>query len=134
MSKEKDKFIAETMVKLEITQEEALELWDFDHEEIDNEAVDEIEKKIEKAKPKAPSTIGKVLTMKAKKKVDEEKEKIVEDINNFIVNNENMNFPQFMSANKISFKSNTNTYYTVAITKHKNKPDGYKGEKNVEEN
>ena len=131
---EKDLFVAKSIKSLEISKEEALELWSFDHEDNDNEEVDKIEKKIESEKPKPPSKIGNVLTMKAKKKIDIEKDLIVDAIHEAINAEPSLKFPQFMSANKITFISDSDTYYTVSITKHKRKPDGYKGEKNVEEN
>lgn len=122
---EKEQFILKNMEKLEISREEAEELWSFDHDEIDNEEVEKIEKKKEENKEKAPSKIGKVLTMKAKKKIDEQKDKIISTITAFLESDPAVINPQKMTANKTSFKDELGSYYTVAITKHKSKPDGY---------
>jgi hypothetical protein len=128
---EKELFINKNMKKLEISYEEAEELWKFDHEEIDNEEVNAIEQKTAPPKEKAPSKIGKVLTMKAKKKADAEKELIIKKVFDFV--SENMLGAKKMTSTKISFKDSLGDYYTVAITKHKTKPDGYDLPEKVEE-
>lgn len=124
---EKERFIASTMKTLEISEKEALELWDFDHDEADNEEVDAIEAKTKKAKEavkdKAPSKIGRVVTMKAKKKADEEKESIIAKIFAFVKSE--MTEAKIMTATKITFKDSMGSFYTVAVTKHKSKPTGY---------
>ena len=81
--KAKENFIVATMSKLGIDRGEAEELYNFDHDEISNPVVDKIEAKTAKVKEKAPSTIGKVLTMKAKKKADLNKETIISNLFDF---------------------------------------------------
>jgi len=117
------------MAKLQIDEKEALELWEFDKEETENEIVNDIEKKIESEKPKAPSKIGKVLNMKMKKKIDEEKETLTKMLLETLNTSNLVLYPQEMTTTKITFVTDTKTYYTVALTKHKTKPDGYREEK-----
>jgi len=123
--KAKENFIVATMSKLGIDRGEAEELYSFDHNEISNPVVDAIEAKTAKVKDKAPSTLGKVLTMKAKKKADLNKEAIISNLFDFIKGNGLFMRAQDMTATKISFMDADGAYYTVAVTKHKRKPDGY---------
>jgi len=126
---EKELFLNKSMKNLQMTYEQAEELWSFDHNEIDNDIVSEIEAKTEKAKEKPPSKIGKVLTMKAKRKSDLEKENIIDKVFAFV--KANMIGARIMTTTKITFKDSEDSYYTVAVTKHKRKPDGYGLEETV---
>ena len=78
----KEKEILKNMEVLEISREEAEELYAFDNDEIDNEVVTEIEEKQQERKAAAAgrSSIEKVKHMKAKIKGDANKELIIDDI------------------------------------------------------
>ena len=121
----KEAEIRNFMTKLDLTREKAEELWNFDNELISNDVVDEIEAKAKEA-VKKPSPISKVKTMKAKKKVDEEKSSIVESIFGFVKGVAGVVKSQEMTASKMTIKTESGTYYSVTITKHKSKPDGFK--------
>lgn len=66
----KEKMIRKNMEVLEITREEAEELYAFDNDEIDNEEVNAIEEKVsaQTDKDQGRSSLEKVKHMKAKKK------------------------------------------------------------------
>ncbi len=66
--------------------------------------------------------------MKAKKKADAVKTSIVNAIFDYIEGDQLFRMSQQMTSNKMSFKAEDGSYYTVAITKHKSKPDGFKDE------
>jgi len=123
---EKEAFILKSMTSLELTREAAEELWAFDNDEVDNEEVAAIETKVDASKVKAPSKIGKVLTMKAKKKADANKSEVVNTIFDAIESDQTFVNSQAMTSNKMSFQDKDGTYYSVVITKHKTKPDGFK--------
>jgi hypothetical protein len=125
-NKIKEEAILKYMNKLEISREEAESMYAFDQEEIGNDEADALEAKTAAAKEKAPSKIGKVLTMKAKKKADALKESIIKVIFDNVRDRDDMFDAQEMSATKLTFKDADGSYYTVSVTKHKTKPDGYK--------
>lgn len=125
---ERENAIKTFMENLDITREEAEELYKFDNEEVTNEVADAIEEKIaatSKAKGEKRSSLEKVKNQKAKKKADASKEGIIAAIFGFVQGSDLMVNAQEMSATKMSFKDAEGNYYTVAITKHKSKPDGY---------
>lgn len=137
---EKDAEIKKNMEILGISREEAEEMWAFDHDEIDCEEVDAIEDKIEETqksdKKKSGSPLDKVRNMKAKKKADAEKEGVIKTIFNFLrgeAASGTIVQPQEMSTTKMSFMGVNGGYYTVTITKHKARPDGYSGKDTKEE-
>ena len=127
--KEREEEILRSMKGLGISREEAEELYAFDHDEIECEEVTAIEEKVAKdtreEKKVKGSPLDKVKLMKAKRKVDEEKSSIIERIFAFVRGQEDVHGVQDMTSTKISFKGESGTYYSVTITKHKNKPDGY---------
>lgn len=130
---EKDAEIKKNMEILDISREEAEEIWAFDHDEIDCEEVDAIEDKIKETqksdKKKTGSPLDKVRNMKAKKKADAEKHNIIQSVFSFLKTlgeTGEIVSPQEMSTTKMSFKGVNGGYYTVTITKHKSCPDGYK--------
>ena len=124
-----EKAISKLMETLEITREEALELVAFDKGDEDNEEVKKIEEKSTgqpKKKAKTGSPLDKVKTQKAKKKVDEFKDGVVTLIKEMINNHkEKFTSPQQMTSTKITFKGSDGNYYSISLTKHKAKPDGY---------
>lgn len=127
--KEREEEILRSMKGLGISREEAEELYAFDHDEIECEEVTAIEEKVagdtrDEKKAKG-SPLDKVKLMKAKRKVDEEKSSIIERIFAFVRGQEDVHGVQDMTSTKISFKGESGTYYSVTITKHKSKPDGY---------
>ena len=123
----KEKAIQYNMKSLELTRAEAEELWLFDNEEIENEVVDAIEAKVEDQKKakEGRSSIEKVKHMKAKIKSDANKENIIEDIFNTTQQSEHVFHCQEMTATKMSFVDKDGFFYTVQVTKHKARPDGY---------
>lgn len=123
----KEKTIQDSMRILEITREEAEELYAFDNDEIDNEEVAEIEEKVaeQTEKAKGRSSIEKVKHMKAKKKGDIQKEAIIKDIFASTEASELVFDAVEISATKMTFKDSEGNFYTVAITKHKKQPEGY---------
>ena len=123
----KEKALAHSMKTLGLTYEEAEELWAFDNEEIENEVVDAIEAKVEDQKKamEGRSSIEKVKHMKAKIKSDANKENIIEDIFNNTQQSEHIFHCQEMTATKMSFVDKDGFFYTVQVTKHKARPDGY---------
>ena len=124
--KEKEEQIKTLMENLEISREEALEVIAFDNGEVDNEEVAEIEQKIEVKKEKEKrSPLEKVKNQKAKKKADENKETIKETLFNFVKDSEIFVKEQEISATKISFQDKDGNFYTIALTKHKSRPNGY---------
>lgn len=130
--------IAKMMEALSLSYEEAAELVGFDNGEIENEEVEKIEKKIaentksEKSKQKR-STLEKVKNMKKKKAVDADKEKIMAVIKEMVAANlEIFGNAQSLTPTKITFTLNGN-YYTISLTKHKSKPDGYNEENKMGE-
>ena len=137
---QKEAEIKKNMGILGISHDEALEMWAFDHDEMDNEEVNAIEEKIgaikKEAGPKTGSPLDKVRNMKAKKKADAEKEGVIKTIFNFLRGEAASGAivqPQEMSTTKMSFMGTNGGYYTVTITKHKARPDGYSGKDTKEE-
>ena len=127
--KEKENEILKSMKGLGISREEAEELYAFDHEEVECEEVTAIEEKVaqenkEEKKIKG-SPLDKVKLMKAKRKVDEEKENIIGDIFMFVRESDLVDGAQEMTSTKMAFMGESGTYYSVTVTKHKSKPDGY---------
>ena len=133
MGKNQEKEIAILMEKLEITREEALEMLEFDKGNIDNEEVDELEEKVKtQAKEEKPkdgkkgrSSLDKIKYQKAQKKVDITKEKIMGIITDSLSTSELTQLFQIMTATKSSFMDKDGNYYSVSLTKHKTKPDGF---------
>ena len=123
----KEQAILQNMKVLEISREEAEELYAFDNDEIDNDEVTEIENKVtaQVDKEQGRSSLEKVKHMKAKKKGDANKETIIEDIFAATDASENVFQAMPISATKMSFMDKDGNFYTVAITKHKKQPEGY---------
>ena len=123
----KEKEILRYMETLGISREEAEELYAFDNDEIDNEEVIAIEEKEQKRKraQEKRSSIEKVKHMKAKIKGDANKERIINDIFTMAQTSEHIFNAQQMTATKMSFQDKDGNFYTVQITKHKSRPEGY---------
>ena len=113
--------------KIEIQREEAEELYAFDNDEIDNEEVIAIEEKEQKNKrtQEKRSSIEKVKHMKAKIKADINKQNIIDDIFAMAQTSEHIFNPQEMTSTKLSFQDKDGNFYTLQITKHKSRPEGY---------
>lgn len=132
-----EKQISKLMETLEITREEALELLEFDKGNTDNEEADKLEDKDKKNKKEEKSNTGKkgnsldkVKNQKAKKKVDETKDEIMQILENTLDGNtEVFKNSQSLTSSKITFMAKDGNYYSVSLTKHKAKPDGYSEEK-----
>ena len=123
----KEKTILHNMKVLGISRKEAEELYAFDNDEIDNEEVTAIEEKQQKRKKaqEGRSSIEKVKHMKAKVKGDINKENIIDDIFAKAQTSEHIFNAQEMTATKMSFQDKDGNFYTVQVTKHKSRPDGY---------
>lgn len=130
----KEKAILKNMEILEISREEAEELYAFDNDEIDNEVVNEMEKKQRerKAATEGRSSIEKVKHMKAKIKGDENKELIIDSIFESAQVSEHVFNAQEMTSTKMSFQDKDGFFYTVQVTKHKKRPDGYVADEKTE--
>lgn len=124
---DKEKAILQYMEKLGISREEAEELYAFDNDEIDNEEVTAIEEKQQKKKTaqEKRSSIEKVKHMKAKVKADINKENIISDIFAKAQTSEHIFNTQEMTATKMSFQDKDGNFYTLQITRHKSRPEGY---------
>lgn len=132
MASKREQEIAKLMKQLDITREEAMEVIAFDKGDIGNEVVEAIEAGIAQiADEKKRSPIEKVKYSKAKKKADANKESIVGAVLEFLKFCALVRGVQKMTATKISFKDADGNYYTVTVTKHKTKPDGYADEGKV---
>lgn len=131
---DKEKAILHYMEKLGISREEAEELYAFDNDEIDNEEVIAIEEKQQKNKKtqEKRSSLEKVKHMKAKIKGDINKQNIIDDIFAKAQMSEHIFNPQEMTATKLSFQDKDGNFYTVQVTKHKSRPDGYVGDQKKE--
>ena len=112
---------------LGLSREEAEELYAFDNDEIDNEEVTAIEEKQQKKKAaqEGRSSIEKVKHMKAKAKADANKELIIDDIFTMAQTSEHIFNAQEMTATKMSFQDKDGNFYTLQVTKHKSRPEGY---------
>jgi phage I-like protein len=124
------KEVAKLMETLGISEKEAIEVIEFDKGNIDNEEVEQIEQKEKEAqkdkKPKKGSSLDKVKHQKAKKKIDENKEKIMSTISKMITENASLFIaPKDITPSKITFKDKDGNYYSISLTKHKTAPDGY---------
>lgn len=125
---EKEKYILKNMEILQITREQAEELWLFDHDELEVEEVELIEAKIEENKKEEKrSSLEKVKYQKAKKKKDVLKETVIKSIFDAVEGLDTTYLTEQMSATKMTFMDANGGYYTVSVTKHKSQPDGYTG-------
>lgn len=123
---ERQAFIKNVMQRLNINEYEAQELWEYDNEEFEIEEHTHIKEEQKKEKDeKKVSPIAKVKTMKAKKKIDEQKQSILDLIFNFVNNAEQVKCYQQVTSTKASFKDSFGNYYSISVTKHKKKPDGF---------
>ena len=119
----KETFILNAMRKLTCSREEAIELWDFDHAKTESAEVAAIEQKKKEASP-----INKVKNLKAKKKVDTSKDTIIRKVESFLRSDEFFQNPEEVKTGKFVFQDADGSFYTLALTKNKTKPDGYNGE------
>ena len=126
------------MESLGISEAEALELIAFDNDEVENEEVEAIESNMKEAaastdKPKTVkkgSSLDKVKNQKAKKKVDAVKEDLMAKINAMLVE-AGVAAPQALTSSKFSFMIGEE-FFSISLTKHKAKPDGFDMEKVAE--
>lgn len=131
MAKVNEKEVKKLMESLEISREEAIELLSFDNGEADNEEVNNIDKKAKEnesadkgsKKGKKGSSLDKVKNQKAKKKVDEVKEKLMSKVM-AMLQLADVKKPQQLTSTKVTFKVGEE-FYSITLTKHKAKPDGY---------
>ena len=126
---DKEKEIRKNMEVLAISRAEAEELYAFDHDEAENAEAEALTEKAEKTtkEKKKGSALDKVRNLKAKKKKDESKQAIVNLVFEAVKDSPLVVFPQEMTGTKISFMDTMGNYYSVAVTKHKATPDGFKG-------
>ena len=125
---ERQAFIKNAMQRLDINEYEAQELWEYDNEEFEIEEHTHIKEEQAKEKEKKNSPIAKVKTMKAKKKIDEQKQSILDLIFNFVNHAKQVKCYQQVTSTKASFKDEFGNYYSISVTKHKKKPDGFREE------
>lgn len=85
MTKPNEKWIEQAMKSLEITREEALDLWACDHDEEENEEQNTLDKKASKVKVDRGAGGGKKVDRKPReKKVNAEKQAIITSVFNAI--------------------------------------------------
>ena len=123
----KEQQIAHNMKALDLTREEAEELWAFDNDEIDNEevvAMEEESEAIEEEK-RAKIDAAQVKHRKEQIKAEEKKEDIVENVMNHVVRTGFAHQPMQMGSNSITFMDDEGNFYTVKVTKHRSQPNGY---------
>ena len=77
-------------------------------------------------KPKKVDSLAKVKTQKAKKKVDTNKDNLIQALAEFGESCELIFNPQMIKNGQLSFKDAEGNYYSLKLTKHKTMPDGYK--------
>jgi hypothetical protein len=118
-----NKTVQKYMDKLGISEDEAKALVLFDSGKADVPAeVLTIEEKLAK---KASSPINKVKNLKAVPKVDKLKKRIIDIIWEMVLNKEQMVKPQMVKTGKVVFQDSAGGWYTLTLTKNKEKPDGY---------
>lgn len=120
MTKKETEEIKVLMDKLGITEEEAKEVFTFDNEAPTPETPNEAPKE----KKKTGSPLNKVKNAKAKKKVDVVKQNLMDKLYEAMMYAAGVTNIQEMSTTKITFKVGED-FYSVSLTKHKTKPDGY---------
>jgi len=114
----KEKEIQNLMSSLQISREEAEELWRYDHDEnIKNEEADSL---TDKAKKNTRTCEQSSVTHKSysrERKVDTEKKAILEIVNTALFNAYNIQ-GEVKTETEINFMYNENSY-TLKLTKHK---------------
>lgn len=121
----REKEISELMQKLGISHDEAVELWMFDHGEIENEEVNEMTEKAKSVKRYEKSDAPRKKVVKARK-VDEVKVEIVstiaQNLTRIVLNDEALSTPQDINILKpereITFTL-AGESYSVVLTKHR---------------
>ena len=143
MAKINEKVVKNLMETLGVTYDEALEIIAFDNEEIEIDEVKEIEEKVkatakaEKPKSDKPkrSSLEKIKHQKAKKKIDENKDNIFKLIGKMMSDNKGIfKAPQQMTTSKITFQDAEGNFYSISLTKHKARPDGYSSKQEFKNN
>lgn len=123
----REKEISELMQKLGISHEEAVELWMFDHGEIENEEVDEMTEKAKSVKRYEKSDTPRKKAVKARK-VDEAKVEIIstiaQNLTRVMLYDDALSIPQNINILKpereITFTL-AGESYSVVLTKHRPK-------------
>jgi hypothetical protein len=123
----KQEFVKNVIRRLGLTPAEAEELWQYDNGFKASVEADELAAKAAKKTYERPkqSPIDKIKYMRAQKKADEEKERVIKGVFDFIGTAEFAIDPQQISSTKIAFQGTDGGWYTVTVTKNKNQPDGY---------
>lgn len=125
----REKEISELMQKLGISHDEAVELWMFDHGEIENEEVDEMTEKAKSVKRYEKSDAPRKKTVKARK-VDEIKVEIIltlaQNLTRVVLNDEDLSMIKDIVVVKpereITFTLKGESY-SVVLTKHRQKKE-----------
>ena len=124
------------MSKLDLTKEEALELYLFDNGKIENEEEKALTEKASKTiknytkssvQPKKSDSIAKIKTQKAKRKTDSIKKGVIDTVQASLLEVDYLQNTQIVKEEgQISFKDLDGNYYSLKLTKHKGKPDGFR--------
>ena len=129
--KEKARLITNYMERLGINKYDAEELYKFDYMNEENETVNKIEAKgapsFSNYDPEKRTSIEKVRHLKAKPVSNASKDSLMEALLEFTHEHILPVNPQQVNASKISFSTPDGEYFTISLTKHRSKPDGYKG-------
>jgi hypothetical protein len=124
----KSEEVKHLMDKLKISEEEALEVWQFDHstDQQQKETLSNLGIKEEEKPKRTASPINKVKQMKKKVEIDEIKEVIKQQFFEWLQSNENIIMPQEIKNNQFGFMDKKGNFYSFKLTKHKTIQDGYK--------
>ena len=143
--------VVHLMNKLNITEQEALELIKFDKQSealqktkleemgVNTPALSKATVQTKSTAPKAKSSaspasnsksknensVSKTRTQKSSSKSKNEKEKLIAEMNSFVAGLD-VSGIQNLKSTSVTFKGADGNYYTIALTAHKAAPTGYK--------
>lgn len=134
--------VVHLMNKLNITEQEALELIKFDKQSealqkakleemgVNTPALSKATVQTKSTAPKAkssasPASNSKSKNQKSSSKSKNEKENLIAEMNSFVAGL-NVTGIQNLKSTSVTFKGADGNYYTIALTAHKGAPTGYK--------
>lgn len=113
---ERNRSVEHLVTKLKISEEEALQLIEFDKMSHKPEP-----------KPKAKSASTQPKPAAKKSPASNSKEEFIKGMVAFVEGEGGALGPQQLKSNSITFKDAAGNYYTLALTAHKGCPQGYRG-------
>lgn len=138
--------VVHLMNKLNITEQEALELIKFDKQSealqkakleemgVNTPALSKATVQTKSTAPKAkssasPASNSKSKNQKSSSKSKNEKENLIAEMNSFVAGLD-VSGIQNLKSTSVTFKGADGNYYTIALTAHKAAPTGYKEQNN----